>query len=185
TDTVAGAANLARGVRDRNAAALVQAAQRYRASTRASDRCSGLDVCGEELLRLGQRDLGIEALLESLDSYRTLGAEPRANRVLARLRALGVRRGLRRPRVRPGVGWESLSQEELTVAALVSSGLSNPQIAAQMDLPRHRVAAIIERVIAKLGVASRLELGLLVARRARDQELLQRRTPQDTSRDAE
>ncbi|MBO0744727.1 MAG: hypothetical protein J2P43_06900, partial [Candidatus Dormibacteraeota bacterium] len=185
TDTVAGAANLARGVRDRNAAALVQAAQRYRASTRASDRCSGLDVCGEELLRLGQRDLGIEALLESLDSYRTLGAEPRANRVLARLRALGVRRGLRRPRVRPGVGWESLSQEELTVAALVSSGLSNPQIAAQMDLPRHRVAAIIERVIAKLGVASRLELGLLVARRARDQELLQRRTPQDTSRDPE
>lgn len=185
TDTVVGAANLARGVRDRNAAALVQAAQRYRTSTRSSDRCNGLDVCGEELLRLGQRDLGIEALLEALDSYRTLGAEPRANRVLARLRGLGVRRGLRRPRVRPGVGWESLSQEELTVAALVSSGLSNPQIAAQMDLPRHRVAAIIERVIAKLGVASRLELGLLVARRARDQELLQRRTPQDTSRDPE
>jgi hypothetical protein len=48
-----------------------------------------------------------------------------------------------------------------------------------MDLPRHRVANIIERVIAKLGVASRLELGLLVARRARDQELLQKRTPPD------
>lgn len=176
TDTVVGAANLARGVRDRNAAALAQAAQRYRASARASDRCIGLDVCGEELLRMGQRDLGIESLLTALDSYRTLGAEARANRVLARLRELGVRRGLRRPRVPPGVGWESLSQEELTVAALVSSGRSNPQIAEQMDLPRHRVAATVERVIAKLGVASRLELGLLVARRARDQELLQRRT---------
>ncbi len=184
-DTVAGAANLARGVRDRNAAALAQAAQRYRESERASDRCIGLDVCGEELLRLGQRDLGIEMLLSALDTYRALGAEPRANRVMARLRELGVRRGLRRPRVRPGVGWESLTQEELTAAALVSSGLSNPQIAEQMDLPRHRVATIIERVIAKLGVASRLELGLLVARRARDQELLQKRTPTDPLQESE
>ncbi|MBO0703616.1 MAG: hypothetical protein J2P38_11825, partial [Candidatus Dormibacteraeota bacterium] len=146
TDTVLGAANLARGVRDRNAAALTQAAQRYRSSLRASDGSIGLDVCGEELLRLGQQDLGIDALLGALDSYRTLGAGPRADRVLARLRELGVRRGLRRPRVRPGVGWESLSQEELTVAALVSSGLSNPRIAEQMDLPRHRVATVIERV---------------------------------------
>jgi DNA-binding CsgD family transcriptional regulator/tetratricopeptide (TPR) repeat protein len=179
TDSVVGAANLARGIRDQNAAALTQAAQRYRHSVRAPDRCIGLDVCGEELLRLGHHDLGVEALLGALDSYRALDAEPGAERVLRRLRELGVRRGLRRPRVRPGVGWDSLSQEELTIAALVSSGLSNPQIAEHMDLPRHRVANIIERVIAKLGVASRLELGLLVARRARDQELLQKRTPPD------
>ncbi len=177
TDSVVGAANLARGLRDRNAAALAQAAQRYRHSARAPDRCIGLDAAGEELIRLGHNDLGVDALLGALDAYRALNAEPGAERVLRRLRELGVRRGLRRPRVRPGVGWESLSQEELTIAALVSSGRSNPQIAEHMDLPRHRVAAIIERVIAKLGVASRLELGLLVARRARDHELLQKRTP--------
>ena len=179
TDSVVAAANLARGVREQNAAALTQAAQRYRQSVRAPDRCIGLDVSGEELLRLGHRDLGVEALLEALESYRALDAGPGAERVLRRLRELGVRRGLRRPRVRPAVGWDSLSQEELTIAALVSSGLPNPQIAEQMDLPRHRVAVIIERVIAKLGVASRLELGLLVARRARDQELMQKRTPTD------
>lgn len=179
SDSVTGAATLARGVRDRNAAALSQAVQSYQRSPRASDHCLGLEVCGEELVRLDQVDLGVDALLGALDSYRTLGAEPAAERLLARLRDLGVRRGLRRPPVRPGVGWDSLSEEELTVAALVSAGLSNPRIAEQMGLPRYRVASVIETVIVKLGVASRLELGLLVARRAREGDLAESPPPGD------
>lgn len=177
TDTVAGTAALVRGVRDRNAAALAQAAERYRHSSRASDHCLRLEVCGEELVRLGQRDLGLAALLEALDSYRALHATTRAEALVTRLRELGVGRGLRRPRRRPAAGWGSLTEEELTVAGLLSSGFSNPRIGRQMGLPEYRISLLVDAVLSKLGVASRLELALVVARRARDV----RRTPDGAS----
>ncbi|MGH7912970.1 MAG: LuxR C-terminal-related transcriptional regulator, partial [Candidatus Dormibacteraceae bacterium] len=175
--SVLAASTLARGVRDANLAAVVQAAQRYRSSPRAPDRGVGLEVCAEELLRAGQRQLGLEAVFGALDVYRALGAAPAAARMSARLRSLDVRRGTRSPRLRPEYGWESLGTTELRIAALVSSGLSNPQIAKRTGLSRHTVAAHVGQLMSKLGVASRFELGLLVARRARDDQMLQKRAP--------
>lgn len=59
---------------------------------------------------------------------------------------------------RPGgqrCGWDSLTRAELTVAALVEQGLSNPQIAAQLLVSRRTVATHVEHILAKLGVSAR------------------------------
>ena len=63
-----------------------------------------------------------------------------------------VTRG-RGPRSRPAQGWPSLTPTELTVAAAVAEGLSNPQIAARMFISRRTVTTHLTSVFRKLGIS--------------------------------
>ena len=73
------------------------------------------------------------------------------DRATALLRALGgpARTGVRR------VG--SLTDREEEVLALVSQGLSNPQIAERLYISRKTASHHVSNVLAKLGVQNRAE----------------------------
>lgn len=83
----------------------------------------------------------------------------------SRLRACGVRLGRRGPRRRPQTGWDSLTPTEHRVLDLVVAGHSNPEIADRLLISRNTVRAHVSSLLAKLGVASRVELAVAAARR--------------------
>jgi DNA-binding CsgD family transcriptional regulator/tetratricopeptide (TPR) repeat protein len=104
-----------------------------------------------------------EALVESLETARALGAEPLTRRVSARMRELGLRvpQGRREAtRAKPA----GLTARQVEVLSLVAEGLTNAEIAERLFLsPRtaeHHVAA----VLTKLGAATRQD----AARRANE-----------------
>jgi DNA-binding NarL/FixJ family response regulator len=102
-----------------------------------------------------------DALADSLEGARRLGAVPLERRVIARMRALRVPvpRG---PRVSTRTNPAGLTTRQLEVLKLLLDGLTNTEIADQLVVsPRtaeHHVAAVLD----KLGAGSRRE----AARRA-------------------
>jgi predicted ATPase/DNA-binding CsgD family transcriptional regulator len=64
----------------------------------------------------------------------------------------------RGPRKRPPHGWPSLTPAELEVAELAASGMSNPQIAAQLFMSRSTVKMHLSNVYLKLQIANRTQL---------------------------
>ena len=85
------------------------------------------------------------------ESFAWLGARHELDRATALLRALGgpARTGVRR------VG--SLTDREEEVLALVSQGLSNPQIAERLYISRKTASHHVSNVLAKLDVQNRAE----------------------------
>jgi DNA-binding CsgD family transcriptional regulator len=63
-------------------------------------------------------------------------------------------------------GWGSLTPTELDVARLAAEGLSNPQIASRLLMSRGTVKTHLAHVYEKLGVANRMQLSAIAARRA-------------------
>jgi predicted ATPase/DNA-binding CsgD family transcriptional regulator len=72
--------------------------------------------------------------------------------------AIGYAERGRGPRRRSSRGWDSLTPTELRVAAAVTDGLSNPQIADRMLISRRTVTTHLSSIFRKLGIASRAEL---------------------------
>ena len=97
-------------------------------------------------------------LAGALEVYAGLGAVWDTRRALARIRPYGVRPGVRGARRRPKSGWEALTDTELRVAELVSRGLSNPDIAGQLQLSPRTVGNHVSHILMKLEVRSRREI---------------------------
>ena len=85
------------------------------------------------------------------ESFAWLGANTELDRATAMLRGLGgpARTGVRRA--------GSLTDREEEVLALVSHGLSNPQIAERLYISRKTASHHVSNVLAKLGVQNRAE----------------------------
>jgi DNA-binding NarL/FixJ family response regulator len=107
------------------------------------------------------------SLTESLETARSLGAEPLVRRVTERMRALRLRVPAG-PRGRTRANPAGLTARQLEVLALVAKGLTNAEIADRLVVsPRtaeHHVAA----VLTKLGAETRRD----AARRAAELELV-------------
>lgn len=74
----------------------------------------------------------------------------------------GVR--LRGPRPRQD-GTERLSDRQRAVAALIAAGMSNRAIASQLGLGRRTVDTHVRHILRKLGLRSRVQIGVwMVAR---------------------
>jgi DNA-binding CsgD family transcriptional regulator/tetratricopeptide (TPR) repeat protein len=156
-----------RGLIDRDAAGLLEAARRLEDAGRPLPRAKALEAAAECLVEFEERTPARLAFEQAVTVYEFLGAEADLNRVNAEFRVHGIRRGPHSKHRRATSGWESLTDTELKVAALVVDGLSNPEIAARLVLSRRTVTTHVSHILKKLDVATRTEIARESALRAR------------------
>ncbi|WP_432991250.1 helix-turn-helix transcriptional regulator [Dactylosporangium sp. CA-233914] len=84
---------------------------------------------------------------------------PAAAALRAELAAMGA------PRPAQATGWESLTEQERHIAALVGRALTNQQIATRIGRSRHTVNYHLRRIFHKLGIVSRVELASMARAR--------------------
>jgi len=156
-----------RGLIDRDAAALLEAARRLEDAGRPLPRAKALEAAAECLVEIEERTPARLAFEQAVTVYEFLGAEADLNRVNAEFRVHGIRRGPHSKHRRATSGWESLTDTELKVAALVVEGLSNPEIAARLVLSRRTVTTHVSHMLKKLNVATRTEIARESALRGR------------------
>jgi DNA-binding CsgD family transcriptional regulator len=157
---LAAAAAHSRGLARRDQASLGEAAAQH---PDPWGRASAAEDLGVLHGAQGGREPAIHHLKEALGGYRQAGAGRDEARVRRRLRQFGIRpRHWITPAARPVTGWDSLTGTEQAVAALVSEGLNNNQVAARMYISTHTVAHHLRQTFRKLGIASRVELTRIV-----------------------
>jgi DNA-binding CsgD family transcriptional regulator len=108
---------------------------------------------GEWLRRQRRRIEARPHLRLALRQFEALGVTPWAARAEAELRASGETARKRDPST-----LDQLTPRERTIAELAASGLTNPEIGAQLFLSPRTVEYHLGKVFSKLGIASRSEL---------------------------
>jgi DNA-binding CsgD family transcriptional regulator/tetratricopeptide (TPR) repeat protein len=147
-----------RGLFDRDGDQLLRAADRYAAATRPLLSAQALEAAAGSFVSSDERDRARGAFTQALELYGSLGAVTDLARLQARFRAYGIRRGPQAKHRQARSGWESLTPTETKIAALVESGLSNPDIAAKLFLSRRTVATHVSHILKKLNVQSRTDI---------------------------
>ncbi len=110
------------------------------------------------LAAAGDVDQARVHLNAATDICADMGAAWDMRRAAARLRAVGIRQGVRGPRGRPSAGWAALTPTERRVAMQVAVGRTNPEIATTLLLSRRTVETHVSHILSKLGVKSRLDI---------------------------
>jgi DNA-binding CsgD family transcriptional regulator len=155
-----GVASYARGILERDAQALVAAADVLHSSSRPLLYAAAAEDAGAELAHI-DRDKAVDQLNAAFDTYLHHEALADARRVGRELRRLGVqRRIVSHPRAK--TGWDSLTDSELTVVNLVAQGATNRSVAQRLHVTPHTVKAHLHNSFAKLGISSRTELSKLM-----------------------
>jgi DNA-binding CsgD family transcriptional regulator len=156
-----GVAGYARGILERDARALLAAAELLHASSRPLFYAAAAEDAGGELARTDHPDEAVDQLNAAFDTYMEHEALADARRVGRELRRLGVeRRIVSQPRAK--TGWDSLTDSELTVVNLIAQGVTNRDVATQLHLSLHTVKNHVHNAFAKLGINSRAQLAPLM-----------------------
>src|SRR6476660_6109819 len=156
-----GVAGYARGILERDAQALVAAADLFHSSSRPLLCAAAAEDAGAELARTDRGDEALDQLNAAFDTYLHHEALADARRGGRELRRLGVqRRIVTHPRAKEG--WDSLTASELTVVNLIAQGATNQSVATQLHLSLHTVKTHIHNAFAKLGINSRAQLTQLM-----------------------
>ncbi|MFF5204657.1 LuxR C-terminal-related transcriptional regulator [Streptosporangium sp. NPDC000396] len=102
-----------------------------------------------------------------LEAYREVGLEPSGGRwrpaVQGLLGGAGRPSGTRQAGHQARAVTGALSARELQVAELITEGLSNPEIAARLDIAKRTVDAHVRNILAKGGLVSRTQVASWVA----------------------
>ena len=153
----AGIAAYARGILERDAQALLAAADVLQSSSRPLFYAAAAEDAGGELARTEHPDEAVDQLNAAFDTYLHHEALADARRVGRELRRLGVqRRIVSQPRAK--TGWDSLTDSELTVVNLIAQGVTNRGVAEQLHLSLHTVKTHVHNAFAKLGINTRAQL---------------------------
>jgi DNA-binding CsgD family transcriptional regulator len=156
-----GVAGHARGILERDAQALVAAAELLHSSSRPLLYAAAAEDAGAELARADRGDEALDQLNAAFDTYMHHEALADARRVGRQLRLLGVeRRIVNQPRAK--TGWDSLTDAELKVVNLIGQGATNRSVAEQLHVTSHTVKAHLHNAFAKLGINSRQQLTQLM-----------------------
>jgi DNA-binding NarL/FixJ family response regulator len=155
-----GVAGYARGILERDAQALLAAADVLQLSSRPLLYAAAAEDAGGELARTEHPDEAVDQLNAAFDTYMGHEALADARRVGRELRRLGVERRLVSPRAK--TGWDSLTDSELTVVNLIAAGVTNQSVATQLHLSLHTVKTHVHNAFAKLGINSRAQLTQLM-----------------------
>ncbi|MFF4761330.1 AAA family ATPase [Streptomyces sp. NPDC001292] len=108
---------------------------------------------GERLRRLRATTEARNQLTQALEAFRRLGAEPWVTRTAAELRASGQSAPTA---ARPGR--VALTAQELQIATLAATGLTNKQIAERLFLSHRTIGTHLYQIYPKLGITSRAAL---------------------------
>jgi DNA-binding CsgD family transcriptional regulator len=157
---VTAAAEHARGLIERDPAALQRAAGRYVA---ARARAGALEDAGNAWAGQGDQGRATTLLSQAYALYEEPGDANELARVRSSLRAAGTRPSHWTRADRPAFGWDSLTGTERRVADLVAQGLSNRQVANRVFLSTHTGAFHLRHIFWKLGVTSRVQLARIAA----------------------
>ncbi len=156
-----GVAGYARGILERDAQALVAAADVLQSSSRPLLYAAAAEDAGRELACADRGDKALDQLNAAFDTYLHHEALADARRVGRQLRRLGVeRRIVSHPRAK--TGWDSLTDSELKVINLIAQGVANRSVAQRLHVTPHTVKAHLHNAFAKLGINSRAELSKLI-----------------------
>jgi DNA-binding CsgD family transcriptional regulator len=156
-----GVARYARGILERDAQALVAAADLLHASSRPLLYAAAAEDAGAELTLADRSGEAVDQLNAAFDTYMGHEALADARRVGRELRRLGVeRRIVSQPRAK--TGWDSLTDSELKVVNLIAQGATNQSVATQLHLSLHTVKSHVHNAFAKLGINSRTQLAQLM-----------------------
>ena len=156
-----GVAGYARGILERDAQALLAAADVLHSSSRPLLYAAAAEDAGVELARTDHGDEALDQLNAAFDTYMGHEALADARRVGRALRRLGVeRRIVNQPRAK--TGWDSLTDAELTVVNLIAQGATNRDVATQLHLSLHTVKTHVHNAFAKLDINSRAQLTQLM-----------------------
>jgi DNA-binding CsgD family transcriptional regulator len=148
-----------RGLLESSPAALGEAVELFERTPLRLELAAALEDLGRQLIT-SDRGAAVAALGRGLALYTELGATWDARRVRRHLRELGVRRRL--VTAEPDThGWAALTTAELSVARLVTEGLTNREVADRLFVSPHTVSSHLRHVFAKLGINSRVELARL------------------------
>ena len=147
-----------RGMLDHDAAQLLAAVERYDDASKPLMSAMALEAAAAEFVRADDRGQARDAFARAVEVYTSLGAAADVARLQAAFRAHGIRRGPAAKQRRAHSGWDSLTPTEITVAALIEEGLSNPEIAARLLLSPRTVATHVSHILKKLGVNSRTDI---------------------------
>ena len=109
---------------------------------------------GQTLRRAGKRREADAVIGTARDIYLSLGAQTYVQRCERELKAGGLHARLAREH-------SELTPQEEAVTTLVSKGLSNREVAAELYVSPKTVQYHLTRIYAKLGVRSRAELAAL------------------------
>jgi tetratricopeptide (TPR) repeat protein len=107
------------GLLDRDAARLLDAAERYLQAGRPLPRAKALEAAAGHFLDAGDRDQARTAFTDAVEVYTALGAAADVARLQAAFRAHGIRRGPHAKHRRARSGWDSLTETEIKIAAFV------------------------------------------------------------------
>ena len=133
-----GVAGHVRGIFERDAQALLGAAEVFQASSRPLLYAAAAEDAGAELAHADRGGDAVDPLNAAFDTYLHHEALADARRVGRALRGLGVeRRIVSRPRAK--TGWDSLTDAELKVVNLIAQGVTNQSVATQLHLSLHTV----------------------------------------------
>lgn len=106
----------------------------------------------------GRTALARSTAEEGMGVAEQMGAGLLVRRLHSVLRAAGGGRGVKGPRQRPSHGWESLTEMELQVVALVAEGLTNARVAERLYVSRRTVETHLVHIYSKLALGSRRAL---------------------------
>jgi DNA-binding CsgD family transcriptional regulator len=148
----------AAGLLDQDVDLLRAATRSYARSPRMLARAVAEEDLANALADNGEQEEATELLRSAAHRYMQLGARRDADRVRARLRALGVRLRTTTAAERPTTGWDALTPAEQTIARLAGEALTNRQIAERLYLSPHTVTTHLRHIFAKLDIHSRVEL---------------------------
>jgi DNA-binding CsgD family transcriptional regulator len=97
-------------------------------------------------------------LRQARDTFDAIGASNWGDQARSELRASGERSRRRVPEAR-----DQLTAQELQIAQLAATGLSNREIGQRLYLSHRTISTHLYRVFPKLGITSRAELGAALA----------------------
>jgi DNA-binding CsgD family transcriptional regulator len=134
------------------------AVEHYRTVGRPVELASASEDAAALLIARDRRSEAIAAYAQAAYLYATLDAQWDLTRVEERIAELGINDAVQvemQALVRES---GELSAAEQRIAEMVASGLSNPEIAVRMGLPRRIVQAHVAQIMSKLGVGSRAQV---------------------------